>query len=130
LRSGGIEGFLAAYDFDRVPVAWRDTVRTVVAQRLALHRNPQAVADALSSVPRSRPFDSYVDLAAIVAPTLVVGSRDEADPDHPLATAAAYAAAIPGATLAVEDEGRSPLAWQGGQLSRLVGALAERAGLL
>jgi pimeloyl-ACP methyl ester carboxylesterase len=70
------------------------------------------------------------DLGRLTAPTLVVGSRDEADPGHPLAAARAYAAAIPGARLAVEGPGRAPLAWQGGQLSRLIGALAapETAG--
>ena len=50
----------------------------------------------------------------------MIGSRDEADPQHPLATARRYAEAIPGARLLVEDEGRSPLAWQGGGLSRLL----------
>ena len=48
------------------------------------------------------------------------GSRDDADPEHPLAVARAYAQAIPGARLEVEDEGASPIAWQGGRLSRLL----------
>ena len=127
LREGGIGGFVDAYDFERLPDAWRATIATVVAQRLALPEHPLAVADAISTVPRSRPFASFAELAAIRAPTLIVASRDEADPDHPFATAEAYADAIAGATLVVEDEGRSPLAWQGGQLSRLVAGLAERA---
>jgi pimeloyl-ACP methyl ester carboxylesterase len=67
-------------------------------------------------------------LRRIAAPTLVVGSHDEADPGHPLTTARAYAAAIPGARLAVEDAGRAPLAWQGGQISRLIAELAAGAG--
>jgi pimeloyl-ACP methyl ester carboxylesterase len=127
LRDGGIDGFLAAYDFASVPEAWRETVKTVIGQRLALHAHPNAVADALARVPRSRPFDSFTELAAITAPTLVVASRDEADPDHPLATAHRYAAAIPGAALVVEDPGKAPIAWQGGQLSRAVAGLVERA---
>jgi hypothetical protein len=57
-------------------------------------------------------------------PAAVVASRDEADPGHPLAVGQAYAAAIPGARLLVEPEGRSPLAWQGGQLSRVIAELA------
>jgi pimeloyl-ACP methyl ester carboxylesterase len=126
LREGGVEGFLEVYDTSRLPVAWRDTVATVIAQRMAAHLHPLAVADALSAVPRSRPFDAFDELAAIAVPTLVVGSRDEADHEHPLATAHAYAAAIPNAELVVEDEGRSPLAWQGGQLSRAVAELAAR----
>jgi pimeloyl-ACP methyl ester carboxylesterase len=120
LREGGVEGFLAAYGLESVPAAWRETVQRVVRQRLAAHSHPEAVADALSAVPRSRPFESWSELASIAAPTLVVGSRDEADPDHPLATAERYAQAIAGARLQVEQEGRSPIAWQGGQLSRLL----------
>ena len=45
-----------------------------------------------------------------------------------LAVAEHYAGAIPGASLLVEDPGSSPLAWQGGQLSRVIGELAARAG--
>jgi 3-oxoadipate enol-lactonase len=120
LREGGADGFVAAYELDRVPIQWRETVELVLRQRLAAHHHPLAVADALAAVPRSRPFESWEALAAIEAPTLVVGSRDEADHTHPLATARRYAEAIPGARLVVEEKGRSPIAWQGGQLSRLL----------
>jgi pimeloyl-ACP methyl ester carboxylesterase len=120
LREQGIEGFVAAYGLDRVPAGWRDTIERVIRQRLAAHEHPEAVADALEAVPRSRPFDGWSALAAIDVPTVVVGSRDDADPGHPLALAEAYAEAIPGARLLVEEEGRSPIAWQGGQLSRLL----------
>jgi pimeloyl-ACP methyl ester carboxylesterase len=123
LREGGVEGFLAAYDFEAVPTAWRETVRKVVRQRLSEHEHPQALADALEVVPRSRPFERLAELASLRMPTLVVGSRDEADPGHPWAVARRYAEQIPGARLAVEEEGRSPLAWQGGQLSRLLAEL-------
>jgi pimeloyl-ACP methyl ester carboxylesterase len=118
LREGGVEGFLAAYDFSPVPDAWRATVETVVRQRLSAHDHPEAVADALEVVPRSRPFERIEELAGIEAPTIVIASRDEADPGHPLAVGERYAQAIPGARLLVEEQGRSPLAWQGGQLSR------------
>lgn len=127
LRANGVEGFLAAYDFEAVPAAWRETVRKVVRQRLSEHEHPQALADALEVVPRSRPFERFAELASVRVPTLVVGSRDEADPGHPLAVARRYAAEIPGARLAVEEEGRSPLAWQGGQLSRLLAELTREA---
>jgi 3-oxoadipate enol-lactonase len=129
LRSGGVEGFLAAYDLDAVPAPWRDTVAKVLRQRLSAHEHPLAVADALEVVPRSRPFERLELLGGLSAPTLVVGSRDEADPEHPLAVAERYAAAIPGAELLVEEAGtppRSPIAWQGGQLSRAIAALAAR----
>ena len=118
LREGGVDGFLAAYDFASVPAAWRDTVAQVMRQRLSAHEHPLAVADALEVVPRSRPFESLEQLGRITAPTLVVASRDDADPGHPLAVGERYAQAIPGAELRVEEPGQSPLAWQGGQLSR------------
>jgi pimeloyl-ACP methyl ester carboxylesterase len=125
LRAGGVEGFLAAYDFAPVPDAWRATVETVVRQRLSAHDHPGAVADALEVVPRSRPFEGIAELAGIEAPALVIASRDEADPGHPLAIGERYAQAIPGARLLVEDPGRSPLAWQGGQLSHALLELAS-----
>jgi len=34
-----------------------------------------------------------------------------------------------GAGLVVEDEGRSPIAWQGGQLSRVIAELAARSSV-
>jgi len=126
LREGGVEGFVRAYELDAVPAAWRSTVATVLRQRLAAHEHPEAVADALEAVPRSRPFESLQRLEALAVPTLVVGSRDEADAGHPLAVAERYAEAIPGARLLVEDPGppaRSPIAWQGGQLSRAIAGL-------
>jgi pimeloyl-ACP methyl ester carboxylesterase len=130
LREGGVDGFVRAYDLGNVPQSWRATVETVLRQRLSAHEHPDAVADALEVVPRSRPFEDMAELAAIAVPTLVVASRDEADPGHPLALGESYASAIPGARLVVEDAGppaRSPIAWQGGQLSSLLAELALRA---
>ena len=121
LRDGGVEGFLEAYGEPRVPESFRDTVKTVLRQRLSAHEHPDAVADALREVPRSRPFSSWDELAGLDLPVTVVASRDEADPEHPLATGERYAEAIPGARLETEEPGRSPLAWQGGQLSRIIG---------
>jgi pimeloyl-ACP methyl ester carboxylesterase len=125
LRSGGIEGFVEAYRVeDEVPEAWRGTVRTVLRQRMAQHADLDALADALQATPRSRPFGSLDELGALSVPAVVVASRDDADPGHPLAVGEAYAAAIPGARLVTEPEGKSPLAWQGGQLSRVIAELA------
>jgi pimeloyl-ACP methyl ester carboxylesterase len=126
LRAGGVEGFVAAYDLHSVGVRWRDSVGTVLRQRMNRHAHPLAVADALEQVPRSAPFAAFDDLAAIACPVTVVGDRDDADPQHPLRIAQAYADAIPGATLVVEDEGASPIAWQGAQLSRVIAELAAR----
>jgi len=130
LRRGGVEGFLEAYDLGAVPEAWRETVEKVLRQRLSAHEHPQAVADALEVVPRSRPFEDMRELADVGVPTVVVASRDEADPGHPLAVGERYAQAIPGAVLVVEDAGppaRSPIAWQGGQLSQVLADLLARA---
>ena len=127
LRRGGVEGFVEAYGEPGVPASWRETVITVLRQRLSAHEHPDAVADALRVVPRSRPVGTLHDLAAIEAPTVVVADRDEADPGHPLWVGEAYAQCIPGAELVVEDEGSSPLAWQGGQLSKVIAGLAARA---
>jgi pimeloyl-ACP methyl ester carboxylesterase len=126
LREGGVEGFVAAYDLASLPERWRETVLTVLRQRLSAHLHPDAVADALEIVPRSRPFESMTELSRIEVPALVVASRDESDPDHPLAVGERYAAAIPGARLLVEEPGASPVAWQGGQLSRALIELMDQ----
>ena len=127
LREGGVEGFVEAYGVEDVPEAWRDTIQTVLRQRLGAHERPGAVADALQAVPRSRPFADLHALEGIECPAVVVASRDEADPGHPLAVGRAYADLLPRARLEVEDEGRSPLAWQGGQLSKVIAGLAAQA---
>jgi pimeloyl-ACP methyl ester carboxylesterase len=127
LRDGGIGGFVSAYGTPRVPEAWRDTVVQVIRQRLAQHEHPLAVADALQAVPRSRPFGSVSDLAAISAPVAVVASADEPDPEHPFAVGEKYAAVIPGARLVTDEPGRSPVAWQGSQLSKVIAEVAARA---
>jgi hypothetical protein len=99
----------------------------VIRQRLAGHEHPEAVADALRTVPRSRPFGSLAELRALSAPACVVASDDEADPEHPRALAEAYARAIPGARLVTNEPGRSPIAWQGSALSRVIAEVAAAA---
>ncbi len=59
---------------------------------------------------------------------LIVGSRDEADALHPLAVAQEYRSKLPRGTLVIEDEGKSPLAWQGARLSSVIGDFLARAG--
>ncbi len=126
LRSGGVDGFLEAYGEPRVPESFRDTVRTVLRQRLSAHQDPDAVADALREVPRSAAFESWEQLRGLDLPVTVVASRDEADPEHPYAIGERYAAEIPAAELVSEEPGKSPLAWQGGQLSRVIAETAAR----
>ncbi len=127
LEEGGVEGFVAAYDLDAVPERLRDTVATVLRQRLSAHEHPLAVADALRAIPRSRPFERWEQLHRIGVATVAIASRDEADPTHPLALGERYAREIPGAKLLVEQPGNSPIAWQGGQLSRVLAELTESA---
>ena len=127
LRTGGVEGFVEAYGDPGVPEAWRETVFRVIRQRLAAHEHLDAVADAIQATPRSRPFPAIESLAAIEVPTVVVADRDEADPGHPLAIGERYAETISGAELVVEEEGKSPIAWQGSQLSKVIANVAERA---
>ena len=126
LRTGGVEGFVAAYGTDNLPDAWRDTLLTVMRQRLGAHAHLQAVADALNFVPRSRPFETLTELGRIDVPCVVVGDRDEPDPGHPLALARSYAQALPDAPLVVEEPGSSPIAWQGSQLAKVIIELAAR----
>ena len=128
LRTGGVDGFVEAYGDPQVPEQWKETIDKVLRQRLGAHEHPDAVADALHAVPRSRPFESWDELAEIAVPTVVVASRDEADPGHPYAIGERYAEAIPDAELRSEAPGSSPLAWQGGQLSKVISEVAERAG--
>jgi pimeloyl-ACP methyl ester carboxylesterase len=129
LRSGGVEGFVAAYGRPRVGEQWQETVLKVIRQRLSQHEHPEAVADALDVVPASRPFDAVSSLSRVAVPTAVVASNDEADPEHPLAVGEAYAAAIPGSLLVTDEPGRSPVAWQGSQLSKVIADVAARSGL-
>jgi pimeloyl-ACP methyl ester carboxylesterase len=126
LRQGGIDGFVRAYDFSTVPPPWRALTEQVIRQRLAEHSSLLAVADALEGVPRSQPFQAFSQLSDLAVPVLVIASRDEADPSHPLALARSYAEALPQARLVLESEGQSPLAWQGGRLSRLLAELGAQ----
>jgi pimeloyl-ACP methyl ester carboxylesterase len=125
LRSGGIEGFVDAYHITRIPETWHETVLRVIRQRLGQHDDLDAVADALAAVPRSRPFDAMEDLARIRCPTVVVASGDEADPGHPFEVGERWAEALADAELRTEEPGKSPLAWQGGQLSKVIAELAD-----
>ena len=127
LRRDGVEGYLAAYDVGRLPAAWRESIAAFVRRSVGSHEHPDAVADALRAVPRSRPFEDLHALERVECPTVVVASRDEADPGHPLALGEHYAELLPHGRLVVEPQGKSPLAWQGGRLSKVIAQLAEEA---
>ncbi len=129
LRSGGVEGFLAAYGAPAAQPALHDTVLKVVRQRLALHEHPNAVADALQAVPRSRPFAQVEDLSRLAMPAAVLTSGDQADPGHPQRVGEAYSAALGDAALLCDEPGRSPRAWQGSQVSAAIAEVVARSGL-
>jgi pimeloyl-ACP methyl ester carboxylesterase len=121
LEHGGVDGFLEAIDHNLDP-RWRETVLRFTRQRMLEHQHPAAVARAIREVARSAPFEGMEELEFLDLPALVVASHDVADPGHPYAVAAAYAASLPEASLISEEEGASPLAWQGGRLAREVAA--------
>src|SRR3954454_6433679 len=98
LRSGGVDGFLAAWEFQGDP-KWRETAETVARQRLERHRHPEAGAEAPHVVPRSIAFDGMEELDSVTTPALVVASRDDADPGHPYAIGEAYAQRLPNGRL-------------------------------
>jgi 3-oxoadipate enol-lactonase len=129
LERGGVDGFMEAFEPPSEP-KFREAALKFTRQRLERHEHPEAVADAIRVVPRSVAFDGLEALAALEMPALVVGSRDESDPGHPLALAEAYAAALPNAKLLLEAEGESPLAWQGAQLSRAIESFLRDEGVL
>jgi len=125
LAEGGVDGFIEAYDQGLDP-EWRDVLLRVARARLSAHRHPGAVAQALRETPRSEPFEDVSELEFLDLPALVVASHDDADPGHPYAIAEAWAARLPQASLISEDPGKSPLAWQGGRLSRAIADFCKR----
>jgi pimeloyl-ACP methyl ester carboxylesterase len=129
LERDGVEGFLHAYGDPPVAPRFKGIVREAIRQRLARHLHPEAVAAALRAVPRSSPFDGLDELEWTQAPTLVVASHDDADPEHPYAVAQAYTERIPGAELVSEEPGESPLAWRGTRLSRAIEDFLRRREL-
>jgi pimeloyl-ACP methyl ester carboxylesterase len=129
LESGGIDGFIAAYDKDLDP-EWRETILRITRERLGRHRHLDAIVQALREVPASRPFDDLSELEFLDVPALVVASHDDADPGHPFAAAEAWSERLPQATLVSEEPGASPLAWQGGRLSRAILSFCEEPAVV
>ena len=125
LEAGGIDGFVdQLLRESEIGAAWRDSVGRITRERMELHQDFGAIARALRETPASRPFEALEELAGLDLPALVVASGDEADPGHPYAVAATYAETLPHARLLSEEEGQSPLAWQGGRLSSEISLFA------
>jgi pimeloyl-ACP methyl ester carboxylesterase len=130
LEQGGIEGFMRAYEASlEADPAWTETALRITRERMGLHRHPEAVARALREVSRSLPFDGLEELETLDVPALVVASYDEADPGHPYAIAEAWAERLPRGRLVSEEPGKSPLAWQGGRLSRVIANFLDEPGV-
>jgi len=126
LEDGGADGFVDCIDRQQgTGGAWRDSVLRFTRERIMRNEHLDAVAEALRQVPRSRPFGGLEQLESLEIPALVVASNDEADPGHPRRVAEAYTARMPQAKLIGEAEGESPLAWQGGKLSREIAAFCD-----
>jgi pimeloyl-ACP methyl ester carboxylesterase len=120
LDRGDVEAFVDRSGANDLPERFREAARMATRQRIERHRHLAAVAEALRAVPRSAAFDGLASLEGLEVPVLVVGSRDDADPGHPLAVAQEYARRLPRSRLVVEESGKAPLAWQGAQLSRAI----------
>lgn len=131
LESGGVDGFLGYIEREQgIDPRWRDAVLRFTRERMLRHRHLDAVVAALREVPRSRPFERMEELESLEVPTLVVASHDAADPGHPYEVSLAYAERLPRACLVREAEGESPLAWQGGKLSREIAAFCAEPPLV
>jgi 3-oxoadipate enol-lactonase len=129
LEGGGVEGFVAYIDRAQgIDPAWRDPVLRFTRERMLQHRHLDAVVEALRQVPRSRPLEAMEELEFLDVPALVVASHDDADPGHPRHVAEAYARRLPQARLMGEERGKSPLAWQGGKLSREIAGFCAEVG--
>ena len=126
LEHGGIDGFVAAAGLEHLPERWREAAQLATRQRIGNNLDLAAVADAIRVVPGSHAFDGLDQLERLEIPTLVVATRDEADPLHPFGLAREYAERLPLGELVVEEEGKTPLAWQGARLSREIGDFLER----
>ena len=128
LESGGVEGFLRAYEAQGLDPEWRDTLLRIDARapRDAPPSRGGRAGDARDAA-RRVPFDDMSELESLDLPALVVASHDEADAGHPYAVAEAYAERLPRARLVSEEPGQSPLAWQGGRLSREIAAFCAES---
>jgi pimeloyl-ACP methyl ester carboxylesterase len=128
LERDGVEAFCEEALPSGLPQRWREATREGIRQRMERHDHLDAVAQALREVPCSAAWSGLERLSALDVPVLIVASRDEIDAMHPLAVAEEYERRLPRAELIVEEEGKSPLAWQGARLSSAIGDFLERVG--
>jgi pimeloyl-ACP methyl ester carboxylesterase len=130
LERGGVEAFVEEALPSGLPERWLEVTREGIRQRMERHEHLDAVAQALREVPRSCAWNGLERLGALDLPVLIVASRDEIDAMHPLAVAEEYERRLPRAERVTEEEGKSPLAWQGARLSGVIADFLERAQYL
>jgi pimeloyl-ACP methyl ester carboxylesterase len=128
LERGGVDAFVDVAQPVGAGEGWKRIAREAVRQRMERHEHPLEIAKALRSVPRSVAWEGLDALRDVEAPVLIVASRDEMDTLHPLAIAEEYERRQPNPELIVEEEGKSPLAWQGARLSGVIADFLERVG--
>ena len=124
LREGGVDGFVAAYDLAGVAEPMRATVETVLRQRLAAHGTPPPSPTRLKRCRARRRSRTWASSRAsrcrrswspaATSPTRATRSR----------SASATPRGSPARDSCEEEPARSPIAWQGGQLSKLIAATA------
>ena len=124
LRDGGIDGFLAAYGSRGYPSAGaRRCQGDPPAARPA--RASRGGRRRAAAVPRSRPFGgdrrSGGDRRADDRGRLRRRGRSRA----PAGGGRGLRGRDPGARLVTDEPGRSPIAWQGSQLSRVIAEVAD-----
>ena len=113
----------------RCPSRGATTVDKVLRQRLAAHEHPDARGRrAARGAALAAVRDAGTSWRAIEAPTVSWRAATRPIPATRTRSARPTPSAIPGARLVSEEPGSSPLAWQGGQLSKVISELAERAG--
>ena len=128
LESGGVDGFVDYIDrVQGIDPRWRDSVLRFTRERMLGPPPPGGAGRSPAGGAALAALRLAGGAGGARVPALVVASGDDADPGHPYAIAAEYAQALPLAQLISEGEGESPLAWQGGRLSRAIAELLRRS---
>ena len=127
LRAGGVEGFVAAYGDPACPTRGATRSSRCCASGSPRTSTPRPSPTRCTPSRARAPFEDWAELRELELPAVVVASRDEADPGHPYAVGERYAARSRTPSCVTEEPGASPLAWQGGQLSKVIAELGARA---
>jgi pimeloyl-ACP methyl ester carboxylesterase len=122
--AGGLATFLASAEYR----ATAEVSPAAAASLAGQFGAPQAAerAGRLIRMPDSVPLDRLADLGRVRVPAVVAGAP--ADPQHPLAMARAWAAALPGSRLAqTPPRDQDPAGYQATLAGAVAGLLQEAA---